>query len=307
MNLILTRGPRLRAMLGMAAVLAVLMTALSLAGGRDAEAAYKYQTQFEWRISGGPGVVDVQPGARYWLFNNNNEQYLKYSSQTYGINLAFKPYFEPKNIAFVRQSGSGSLKYGELLAIYVDGGGYLKYGSRTWGINLVWSASPVYEWRFDPRDKNAGAVINPYDFYMGLYNTTARAPLALGNQNYGVGLVWSPYPLPTTASLYLRYEYPLPANHPYCNLPVSWTAYPVSLTGSTGISTPVSTNPLGTGGPVYDLCNAYGTFSSLKVGTWRIEVVGVDFRTSCQVFLGREYNSTLFGRGTNGCAYAHNP
>ncbi len=286
----------------------VLATCLSLTANRVvAQAQY---TQFEWRIdTSDPSAMAIYPDEQYWLFNNMNDQFIKYGKRKYGINLIWSPDFEPRNITFQRQSGSGPLKYGELLAIHVAGGGYLRYGSQNYGINLVWSSTPVYEWRFMPQYKQAGEVINPNDNWMGLVNATSGKPLSsIGNsRTYGINLFWSDFQLPTQAGVSFNFVKP---SDGVCKDSVVWYLYPVNLTGSDGYDRN-HTVYLTNGGVQDGLCRYFGYPQDpsgqigigLKTGTWQVDMLSTTKDASCQVFLGRERNTVEFNERNNGCIY----
>jgi len=295
-----THARRSWSLLGVAAVLAMLMTAISLTDGKAAKAASVY----EWNIRavGDRDGTVVYPGTvGYKMLNYTNwSQYLTYGSRSQGINLVWKDYNETPNIRIDRQSGSGPLTYGEPVAIYVQGGGYLRYGVRSSGINLVWSSSAVYEWRIHGQDKMSGAVMNPYDYNMALYNTRAGAHVVYGERSYGINLVWAGGAIPpSTATVSLGHR--LSSTVP-CTGSVSFRLTPVSLNGSDGIGTATTVQTSGetrypSGGYCYWTVPSYG----LRTGTWRIDLLNPAWPVSCQIFLGGGTTSANFTQGRYGC------
>lgn len=181
----------------MAALLAMLMTALSLtATSRQAQAATAadvydwYSASYDTR-----GEMYVYPGTYSYALASRtasyyHSYYLGYGQRDYGINLVWRDRPADANITFMRRPGdTGPLRYGESVAIRVAGGGYLKYGSRSDGINLVWSSTPAYEWRFSGEGRIAGERVGVAHRF-GLYNATAGAHMVYGARNYGINLVW---------------------------------------------------------------------------------------------------------------------
>lgn len=292
------RGRRL----GLFAALALLLSAFGSAGWRDAEAAGAYV--YEWRVTGGPGVTQLNNAEAYWLFSNSNDQYIKYGSRDYGINLVWSPYFPQRNVRFMRQPSSGNtgpLKYDEPLAMYVDGGGFVKYGSRSRGIDLVWSTTPSYEWRIKPQFANAGEAINPYHYWMGLFNTAKNASLHYGTREYGINLDWrTDNILQQDGAIYPITRWPSTAS---CGENVKWNLEPVTLTGETGSSvggtlTPGYQSPDGEGN-----CIFIGGIWGLKIGVWRVDlIVNRVLRSSCTVRIGRYVNYVSVLNGVVSCA-----
>jgi hypothetical protein len=86
-----------------------------------------------------------------------------------------------------KQSGSGTVTYGEPVALRVKGGGYLKYSKRTVGINLAWSNTPVYEWRI--AGGTPGQTVS-LDAPFALLNDVEHDALIYGSRPAGINLVW---------------------------------------------------------------------------------------------------------------------
>jgi hypothetical protein len=288
--------------LGVFVALGLLLAAFSLAGGRNAEAAGAYV--YEWRVTGGPGVSQLNPAEAYWLFSNHNDQYIKYGSRNHGINLVWSPYFPQRNVRFIRppnSSNTGPLKYDEPLAMYVDGGGFVKYGSRSYGIDLVWSTTPSYEWRIKPQFHNAGEVINPYHYWMGLFNTAKNASLHYGIRDYGINLEWR------TDNLLKRVGAIYPASRlPFtmkCGADVRWNVEPVTLTGDTGSSAGGTLTPIYAAPDTDGNCLYVGMIGGLKRGVWRVDlIVNSALRASCTVTIGHYVNYVDVLNGVAGCA-----
>ncbi len=296
------RGRRL----GLLTVLALLLSAFSLAGWRDAEAAGAYV--YEWRVTGGPGVSQINNAEAYWLFSNNNDQYIKYGSREYGINLVWSPYFPQRNVRFMRQPNSGNtgpLKYDEPLAMYVDGGGFVKYGSRSHGIDLVWSTTPSYEWRIKPQFANAGEVINPYHYWMGLFNTAKNASLHYGTREYGINLDWrTDNLLERVGAIYPHSQWPITTKcGPGTDVDVRWNVEPVTLAGDTGSTVGGTIKPVTYSSGIEGNCLYVGMIGGLRRGAWRVDlIVNRVLRSSCTVMIGHYVNYVSVLNGVSGCA-----
>jgi hypothetical protein len=117
-----------------------------------------------------------------------NDDVLAYGERDYGINLVWQNPASQENIRFYK-SGGGTIRYGDRVALYVEGGGYVKYGERDYGINLVWSSSPVYEWEVFGGTHGAPVVAGP-TYYHGLRNTAIQRAMVYGERKYGINLVW---------------------------------------------------------------------------------------------------------------------
>jgi hypothetical protein len=280
--------------------LLLLSAAFSLAGGRTAEAAGAYV--FEWRVSGGPGVSQLNPAEAYWLFSNHNDQYIKYGSRSYGINLVWSPNVPQRNVRFIRPPNSGDtgpLKYDEPLAMYIDGGGYVKYGSRSHGIDLVWSSTPSYEWRIKPQFQNAGEVINPYHYWMGLFNTPKNASLHYATREYGINLAWRTDNLHERAELWPYFRWPMTT---LCDENIKWEVEPVMLTGDTGSTIGGTLTPVYNAPDTEGNCLVIGAIGGLKIGVWRVHVIlNRELHSTCTVTIGRYVNYVGARYGVSGC------
>src|SRR5690349_21311149 len=121
----------------------VLGMIVALAIGAQAQS--RTPNLLDWQAIGGSGAV--QSAIPFTLKNVTDNETLRYGSRTWGIDLVWDKSETLNNIKFEKQTGSGDVKYDELIAISVNGGGYLKYEKTRFGINLVFSRAPAYEWR----------------------------------------------------------------------------------------------------------------------------------------------------------------
>jgi hypothetical protein len=129
----------------------------------------------------------VTPKTPLPLRNGTIGKSLKYQSRDYGINLGWDATNTTKAITVERQGSDPSpIRYGERIAIRVQGGGYLRYKEREFGINLVWSSTPVYEFEltgvYGARVR-AGTPFGIYDREHGDY-------VVYGSRTYGINLRW---------------------------------------------------------------------------------------------------------------------
>jgi hypothetical protein len=171
--------------LWLVAIFATLLAGFSVMNARPAHAAQP----FDWRI-GGPGGAgeEVQSGTtRYHLFNTTINQIVAYGEREYGINLVWQDDDNQQNIRFDRPGG-GTVRYGDVVAIRVSGGGYVKYGARDNGINLVWSNSPVYQWEI--RGGTHGVPVRTDTGAIQLLNTHVFQSVTYGERDRGINLVW---------------------------------------------------------------------------------------------------------------------
>ena len=93
----------------------------------------------------------LQSDQAFDLTNIVSGSSLTYKSQGSfgGINLGWTG-SHGNYVTVKRQAGAGPVKYGEPVALKVEGGGhgdFLKYEHRDHGINLSWTKNPEYEWR----------------------------------------------------------------------------------------------------------------------------------------------------------------
>src|SRR5205085_9462843 len=96
----------------------------------------------DWRAIGGSG--GIQSAMPFTLKNVTDKETLRFGKRTWGIDLVWDKSEALNNIKFEKPNNSGDIKYAELIAINVMGGGYLKYEKTRFGINLVCSSTPAY-------------------------------------------------------------------------------------------------------------------------------------------------------------------
>jgi hypothetical protein len=180
--------------------LVLLMLAVAVLGPlapRQAGAASNRQ----WRVVTASGG-QLYANQAFSLYNTREDDYVRYGSRTWGINLVWTSR-APRNFVVVRQSGTGPIKYGELVALKETNpdGGYIRYASRPYGVNLDWSGTPVYEWKL--LGGSTGTAVNNRAV-VTLHNTQAPKPeiapwcgtkgaaLVNGWRPVGINLVWDP-------------------------------------------------------------------------------------------------------------------
>ena len=180
-----TRRRVARPAAGLVALLAGLGLGASLPAARSAHAAAPY----DWHIvRNGPSGQQLSDGAGVRLVNVTNGDILAYGDREYGINLVWQNVDGQENLRFYK-SGGGLIRYGDRVALYVQGGGYVKYGSREYGINLVWSSTRVYDWEIFGGTPGA-PVVTGSQYFHGLRNTTVQDAVVYGARKYGINLVW---------------------------------------------------------------------------------------------------------------------
>jgi hypothetical protein len=314
------RSWQLGKLIGLAGVLAVLMTALGLSRpSHRAEAAtpptpYHWDIEAytqDWVISGFDGYA-----IRNALMTTGEPNFLRSGHQTAGINLAYGDYPATPNIAFERASG-GAIQYGDKVAIHVDGLGYLKYGSRTFGVSLVPSAIPVYEWQVYGEDKAIGAIMQAADATrVALYNATTSRYLVWGYQFWGIDLDFktgappSPPPPPTTGTVLLGLRYQVPPGQTFCSgasffrlTPLNVSDDDVARLSQTEYTTDENRTPHADG-----YCYWHTSTIDLPALTWQIDAFwGYVHEGSCQLPTGTGLMSALFTADTPGCGTAGYP
>jgi hypothetical protein len=172
----------------LAVALGALLAGFSLANGPPAQAAGAE----DWYIrSSDPFGSAVRDGTRiYRLVNASNpssSDVLAHGQREHGIHLVWQNPSGQTNIRFERQAGSGTVRYGERVAIYVQGGGYLKYQVQPRGIDLGFSASPVYQWEIFGGTYGQSVYT---DRAVGLRNTHTQRPAVYGEREYGINVIW---------------------------------------------------------------------------------------------------------------------
>ena len=138
------------------------------------------------------GVGAVQAGITYSLQNKSIPNVVKYGSREYGVNLIWGPtnIRQEGDVRFEPQVGTGSIKQGQTIAIFVAKGGYLFYKKRTYGINLEYARTPQYEWELRPNPLEPRDAVGLKQT-IGLYNTVVRDYVVYCRREYGINLGWA--------------------------------------------------------------------------------------------------------------------
>jgi plastocyanin len=296
-----------------AIVLASLVAAVGASNAPASSAAPEVaaisaaQKPYDWSLRGAPAGTQLDEGEKVAFTNETYAGHeIYYHERDWGINLKWRDWRLGRNVWFKRYvTGGGAIRYGERVAVYVDGGGYLRHAWRPFGITLKWSDYPVYEWEI--RGVNALGSTVHYGDVIALYNRDRPAFLVYGWQLLGINLVWWQGTSPTTtANVSLGVRFPVPPGVVRCTLSVTWRLDPVSLTGSTGESstrtftTSADTTPSrGEGDNWY--CYVLASTGNLRVGTWRIQAQTPLWATSCNVSLHAGGNSAHFTQNRSGC------
>ena len=102
----------------------------------------------DWKLLGSGSEVTSSTG--YCFHNKTLGQSIKYGKRGSlgGINLVWDKAANLTNTHFENESGQGPIKYGEKIALKIDGikTPYVRYEKRNIGINLTWSGEPIFEW-----------------------------------------------------------------------------------------------------------------------------------------------------------------
>jgi hypothetical protein len=140
----------------------------------------------QWQMLGtGNQVIE---GSRFTLWNVVERHAVRYGEREYGINLVWDDAADLGNVSFHRRSSTtGPVKYGEQLALRVEGGGFVRYSVREWGINLSWSSTAVHEWEI-----TGGQYGQPVPMRrgFGLYNRLIGDHVIYGERSWGINLRW---------------------------------------------------------------------------------------------------------------------
>ncbi|MBI4203337.1 MAG: hypothetical protein HY532_09530 [Chloroflexi bacterium] len=155
----------------------------------------------DWCVDGrtfnSKAVVTENQG--YSLLNLTTGEYLVYESRQEGVEFGWSGEL-PGNVGFrsARSPASG-VRFGELVAIQVNGGGYLCYRRRRSGIPLGWSASPAFQWEFRDltlanEENGIGDEVST-SRQVGLYNHVAKAYVLCGDRAKGINLKWKNGPM----------------------------------------------------------------------------------------------------------------
>lgn len=144
-------------------------------------------TEFELGQTAGT----LTSGGKVSLFDTHNKRYVKYGKRSTGINLEWSS-SDPKANIELHKDGGGPIRYGDKVAIRVEGGGFLKYGDRRWGIKLLWvssnTSSKPYEW--EVRGGTAGQPV-PMNTPVRLFNTVENDNLVYCRRPWGINLAWA--------------------------------------------------------------------------------------------------------------------
>jgi hypothetical protein len=254
-----------------------------------------------------PSGDQARSGETFRLVNRTYRHAIIYGERTYGINLVWTAPSGPGNVFFARQGASGQpLVYGARVAIHVADGGYLRYGVRKYGINLVWSSSPVYEWEI--RGGPTGSPVR-WGHIIGLWNSVIKQYVHYGSRLFGINLVWysGSTPPATTATLSPSWRIPVPNGTLRCTGTVSWRFEPITLTGTSGTSTPIAFDtpydvPVSTFEPNQDYCVVRGrATSSMRLGRWRVTGRTPLWPATCELDLPAGTTLVNFTQTTDGC------
>lgn len=133
----------------------------------------------------------LKSGEKVSLFDTYNKSFVKYGKRTSGINLTWSSTDPLRNIE-LHKEGGGEIRYGDKVAIRVDGGGFLKYGDRRWGIKLNWVSSNTsekpYEW--EVRGGPTGQPVQK-NKPIRLYNAAENDNVVYCRRPWGINLAWA--------------------------------------------------------------------------------------------------------------------
>ena len=162
-----------------AAVAYALFTA-----GAPASAAERSETDWQFRGAG----REVKSGTAYTFYNVTDKEAVRYGERDWGINLVWDKKPNLNNVKVVGEgNASGTIKYGDKVAIHVEKGGYLKYEKRNFGINLVWSKTPVYQFVITGGTKGTAV---PTNATVGIYNEVEKDFMIYAERPVGINLRW---------------------------------------------------------------------------------------------------------------------
>ena len=271
----------------------------------------------DWKIlmSGDTTQHPVTPGPGYTLRNLSIGRAVKYGERKYGINLVWGSNGHVGNIRLHRAAlSSDPIKYGEAIAIRVDGGDYLRYGSREYGINLVWSKTPVYEWELRGSEAGSTGGQAKSQVRLGLYNKTHQDHVVYCERDYGINLRWAKDVKQSstqadTASVQLSLRegpFPQVSTSGKATDHIKWVLTPVQLTGSSGMSTSVTREGDYTAfernvAPGKWYCFYEDQVAGLRPGKWRIRASDPLWSAEGQVTLSSGTNRVHFSKHKSGC------
>jgi hypothetical protein len=294
-------GKRIGAMAPLAFAIAVLVASLALPNVLAAEAA---QVE-DWRItSAGSSGTDVTVGPRFRLHNRTIGRALVYGERRFGINLVWGDSSGIPNVRFSRSSGTGPLRYNQLVGIHVAGGDYLRYKERPFGINLGWRSTPGNQWRI-----GGGEGVVKTGEAISLYNNVEKDVMVYASRPFGINLRWfkdvsDDQVTTANANLAVRIgPFPSPGE---CSGRVVWRLTPLSLTGSAGISHAVTVdrsfneNTVSVG-PSEFYCQFDAVTGNLRTGTWRVQASTPVWNATCEASLHAGNNPVHFRQFRSSC------
>lgn len=168
--------------------LAALLAFAALPGAASLHAAGKAKLDVaQWAFVLPAGTQNLIPRTAYPLRNGVIGKSLTYQSRDYGINLGWDAANSNRTVTVERAGSDASpIRYGERIAIRVQGGGYLRYKEREYGINLVWSSTPVYEFELTGPFGSQVRAATPF----GIYDAEHGDYIVYGSRAYGINLRW---------------------------------------------------------------------------------------------------------------------
>ena len=163
---------------------AALVACMLSAAGATASAAERSEKDWQFKGTG----KELKSGTAYTMYNVTDKENVRHGERKWGINLVWDKKANLNNIKVVGQgNATGTIKYGDKVAIHVEKGGYLKYQKRDYGINLVWSKDPVYEFVITGGAKGTAVPLNAT---VAIYNTVEKDFLINAERPVGINLRW---------------------------------------------------------------------------------------------------------------------
>ena len=149
-----------------------------------ASAAERSEKDWQFRGTG----KELKSGTAFTMYNVTDKENVRYGDRKWGINLVWDKKANLNNVKVVGQgNATGTIKYGDKVAIHVEKGGYLKYQKREFGINLVWSKEPVYEFVITGGAKGTAVPLNAT---VAIYNEVEKDFLINAERPVGINLRW---------------------------------------------------------------------------------------------------------------------
>jgi hypothetical protein len=141
----------------------------------------------DWQVLAASAGTPVMPGTAYTMFNKTDKEAIKYGKRTWGVDLVWDKSKTLNNMKFMRKDGTGALKYGDTVAIYIDKGNYLSYQKMKFGVNLNYAKGPAYEWVILGGKK--GEVVKTGQD-ISLFNQKENDFLIYAERPVGINLRW---------------------------------------------------------------------------------------------------------------------